>query len=58
MLSEPIDDAEILAEYFKKTFSKTVRIYVPERGDKKKLVVMATENAEDYLEKEVDRIRH
>lgn len=58
MLSEPAEDMEILSEYFKKEYSKSVKIYVPERGDKKKLTRMATENAEDYLEKEVDRIKH
>ena len=58
MISEPVTDAEVIAAYFKKEFSKTVRIYVPERGDKRKLIAMATENAEDYLEKEVDRIKH
>ena len=58
MISDRITDAEVIAAYFKKEFSKTVRIYVPERGDKRKLIAMATENAEDYLEKEVDRIKH
>ena len=58
MLSEPAEDMDILSEYFKKEYSKSVKIYVPERGDKKKLTRMATENAEDYLEKEVDRIKH
>ena len=58
MISAPVQDAEALSGYFKKEFSKSVRIYVPERGDKRKLVEMATENAEDYLEKEVDRIKH
>ena len=58
MLSEPAEDMEILSEYFKKEYSKSVKIYVPERGDKKKLTRMAIENAEDYLEKEVDRIKH
>ncbi len=58
MISAPVQDAEALSGYFKKEFSKSVRIYVPERGDKRKLVEMAIENAEDYLEKEVDRIKH
>ncbi len=58
MISAPVQDAEALSGYFKKEFSKSVGIYVPERGDKRKLVEMATENAEDYLEKEVDRIKH
>lgn len=58
MISAPVQDAEALSGYFKREFSKSVRIYVPERGDKRKLVEMATENAEDYLEKEVDRIKH
>lgn len=58
MISAPVQDAEALSGYFKKEFSKSVKIYVPERGDKRKLVEMATENAEDYLEKEVDRRKH
>lgn len=58
ILSEEIEDKEVLESFIKQTFGKTVKIYVPERGVKRQLADMARKNAEDYLEKEVDRIKH
>lgn len=58
LLSENADDVEALEDFFRETYHKSVKIYVPERGDKKKLTEMAKSNAEDYLEKEVDKIKH
>lgn len=58
IVSEEISGADTLTEYFKENFSKSVRIYLPERGVKRQLADMARKNAEDFLEKEIDRIRH
>ena len=58
LISEEIADNRLIAEFFKVNFGKTVTISHPERGVKRQLVDMAKKNAEDYLEKEIDKIRH
>ncbi len=58
IVSEEFSGIETLPEYFKQNFSKSVRIYSAERGIKRQLVEMAKKNADDYLEKEIDKIRH
>ena len=58
IISEEVPDKALIAEYFKKTFGKTVTLTLPERGVKRQLLDMAKTNAEDYLEKEIDRIKH
>lgn len=58
IVSGEISDAAAMEEYFRREFGKSVSVIVPERGVKKKLADMAKKNAEDYLAKEVERIRH
>ena len=58
IISEELPDKTLISEYFKKTFGKTVTLTLPERGIKRQLLDMAKTNAEDYLEKEIDRIKH
>lgn len=58
LISEEIADNRLIAEYFKVNFGKSVTITHPERGVKRQLIDMARKNAEDYLEKEIDRIKH
>ena len=58
VISEEIADKELIAEYFKVNYGKTVAITCPERGVKRQLADMAKKNAEDYLEKEIDKIKH
>ena len=58
LVAEDVEGAEQLSEFLKLKFGKSVRIYTPERGVKRQLADMAKKNAEDYLEKEVDRIKH
>lgn len=58
LISEEIADNRLIAEFFKANFGKTVTISHPERGVKRQIVDMAKKNAEDYLEKEIDKIRH
>lgn len=58
LVCSEIEDAAALEEYLKTTYGKSVRISVPQKGVKKQLVDMAKKNAEDYLEKEIDKIKH
>ncbi len=51
-------ESATISEYLKALTGKTVKIYSAERGVKRQLLSMAKKNAEDYLEKEVDRIKH
>ena len=58
IVSEEFSGIETLSEYFKCNYGKSVRIYSAERGVKRQLLSMASKNAEDYLEKEIDKIKH
>lgn len=58
IISEEIADNRLIGEFFKVNFGKTVTVSHPERGVKRQLADMAKQNAEDYLEKEIDRIKH
>ncbi len=58
LVCSEIEDAAAVEEYLKTTYGKSVRISVPQKGVKKQLVDMAKKNAEDYLEKEIDKIKH
>ena len=58
LISEEISDNQLIGEFFKVNFGRNVTISHPERGVKRQLVDMAKKNAEDYLEKEIDKIKH
>ena len=58
LVCSEIEDAAAVEEYLKTTYGKSVRISVPQKGVKKQLVDMAKKNAEDYLAKEIDKIKH
>lgn len=51
-------EKELLQNYFREKFGKTVEITLAKQGDKARLLKMAKENAEDFLEKSIDKIRH
>ncbi|MBQ6979103.1 MAG: excinuclease ABC subunit UvrC [Clostridia bacterium] len=54
--SEELGD--LLSEYFKKEFSKTVHIICAKQGVRRQLIDMAAVNAEEHLSVAVDRIKH
>lgn len=58
IIVEEFCEKELLQTYFKQKFDKTVEITVAKQGDKFKLLKMAQENATEYLEKSVDKIKH
>ncbi len=51
-------EKELLQNYFKEKFDKNVEITLAKQGDKARLLNMAKENAREYLEKSVDKIKH
>ncbi len=58
IIVEEFCEKELLQTYFKEKFDKTVEITLAKQGDKFRLLKMAKENAAEYLEKSVDKIRH
>ena len=58
IIVEDFCEKELLQSYFKEKFDKNVEITLAKQGDKFKLLKMAKENAAEYLEKSVDKIRH
>lgn len=58
IICEEFCEKELLQNYFKEKFDKTVDITLAKLGDKSRLLKMAKENAEDFLEKSVDKINH
>lgn len=58
IIVEDFCEKELLQSYFKEKFDKTVEITAAKQGVKFNLLKMAKENAAEYLEKSVDKIRH
>ena len=58
LLSMKVDGEENIACELYKIYEKKVKILVPIKSVKKSLVEMATNNAVDYLEKQINVIKH
>lgn len=58
IIVEEFCEKELLQTYFKEKFDKNVEITLAKQGDKSKLLKMAKKNAEEYLDKSVDKIKH
>ena len=54
----PEAERELLESFFKEKYDRSVKITFAKQGVKAQLLSMAQENAREYLEKSVDRIRH
>lgn len=50
-------DNELIGEYLSAIKDKTVEITVPKQGVKKRLIDMSKTNADEYLEKQIEKIR-
>lgn len=57
MLSEEIEDRELIEQWLTQKREHKVSIIVPKRGQKEKLVELAARNARLVLEKDKDRLR-
>ena len=58
IICEEFCEKELLQNYFKEKFDKSVEVTLAKQGDKARLLQMAKRNAEEYLEKSVDKIKH
>lgn len=57
MLQAEVEDAEIIEEWLSSRRKQKVRILVPKKGTKEKLVELAAENAHMVLDKDRERIK-
>ena len=51
-------EKELLESYFKEKYNKSVEISLVKQGVKAQLLKMARKNAQEYLEKSIDKIKH
>lgn len=51
-------EAPLLEEFFRETYSKNVNVLIPKQGIRKQLLDMAANNASEFLDKAIDKIRH
>ena len=58
IIVEDFCEEQLLRNYFKEKFDKSVEITVAKQGVKFRLLNMAQKNANEFLEKSVDKIRH
>ncbi len=52
------EERELLEGFFREKFGRAVKITFAKQGIKAQLLSMAQENAREYLEKSIDKIRH
>lgn len=57
MLQEDVEDAELLEEWLTEKRGHKVRLIVPQKGEKERLVELAKKNAELVLTKDKERIK-
>lgn len=58
IITQDFCEKELLESYFKEKHGKKVDVITPKLGVKKQLLEMAEKNAEDYLAKSIDKIKH
>ncbi len=58
IITEGFCEKELLENYFVEKFGKKVEIVCPKLGVKKQLLDMAGKNADEYLAKSIDKIKH
>ena len=57
MLQEEVEDMELVAQWLEKKKGQKVRIAVPKKGTKEKLVELASRNAQMVLQRDKERIK-
>lgn len=58
IIVEDFCEKQLIEDYFKEKFDKSVEVTLAKQGVKFKLLQMAAKNAHEYLEKSVDKIKH
>ena len=57
IVQNAIDDIDVLESYLSERRGSQVRIVIPQKGDKKKLLKLAMDNAKLVLEQDMERVR-
>ena len=58
LIVQDFAESALLEEFFRQMYSKAVSVLTPKQGVRRQLLDMAENNAAEYLEKAIDRIRH
>ena len=58
IITQEYCEKELLEKYFLEKFGKKVTVVLPKQGVKKDLLDMSEKNAEEYLTKSIDKIKH
>lgn len=58
LIVQDFAESALLEEFFRQTYSKAVSVLTPKQGVRRQLLDMAENNAAEYLEKAIDKIRH
>ncbi len=58
IVSSELTDEKVLLDYFKSQFGKIINFVNPKQGARKQLSDMATVNAQEYLDTQIDKIKH
>lgn len=58
ILYDECSEADLLSEFFRREYNKSVSVLVPKQGVRRQLAEMAHGNAVDYLDKTVSKIIH
>ncbi len=58
MITQDFCEKELLEGYFLEQYGKRVEIHIPKLGVKRQLLDMAEKNAQEYLSKSIDKIKH
>ena len=51
-------DTVLLGDYLSKLKGKKVKVITPEKGVKRQLLDLASKNAQDYLDRQIDKVKH
>ncbi len=58
IVAQEFAENKLLEDFFRDRYSKPVSVTLPKQGIRRRLVEMAENNAREYLEKSLDKIRH
>ena len=58
LILQDFGESALIEAFFKTAYSKQVNVICPKQGVKKQLLSMAENNAKDYLDKSIEKIRH
>lgn len=58
IITQDFCESKLIEDFFRDQYAKPVSVLLPKQGVRKQLLEMAENNASEYLEKTIDKIRH